>query len=231
MFCIRLHTTPPNSTDQPSNLQTHIIASQSTRRSRAALHNRRHLHLVHVVRTLRRAAAAAAASRLTSGTGYQSGKCASLLDTSNSSRDADDVSIEHNTKRNEIPRRNQHDTTTKDIMACSCGGGALLAALSALALAGSGWNCLATASTTTPPAPAAATPMIVDTQLDRFRIRDICGAANRNLRLYLDYGDGGWVTGYARTHQLEHMVDDFAVSAPPVREPNVEPNAEQCAWK
>lgn len=55
--------------------------------------------------------------------------------------------------------------------------------------------------------------MIVDTQLDRFRIRDICGAANRNLRLYLDYGDSGWVTGYARTHQLEHMVDDFAVSA------------------
>lgn len=58
----------------------------------------------------------------------------------------------------------------------------------------------------------AANTLLIDAQLERFRIRDICSANNRNLRLYLDYADSGWVSGYSRAHQLQHMVNDFAVS-------------------
>lgn len=57
----------------------------------------------------------------------------------------------------------------------------------------------------------AVDAMLIDTQLERLRIHDICNTNTRNIRLYLDHGDSGWVSGYARAHQLEHMVDDFAV--------------------
>lgn len=38
--------------------------------------------------------------------------------------------------------------------------------------------------------------MIIETHWDRFSIKDVCSTENRNLRLYLDYGDNGWVRGY-----------------------------------
>lgn len=44
----------------------------------------------------------------------------------------------------------------------------------------------------------------IDIQLERFRLRDICNVAmthNRNLRLYMDYGDAGLVHGF--THRRE----------------------------
>lgn len=42
---------------------------------------------------------------------------------------------------------------------------------------------------------SSANSMIIDTHWDRFRIQDVCSNENRNLRLYLDFGDHGWVHG------------------------------------
>lgn len=41
-----------------------------------------------------------------------------------------------------------------------------------------------------------ANSLMIDTHWDRFRIQDVCSNENRNLRLYLDFGDRGWVRGY-----------------------------------
>lgn len=43
---------------------------------------------------------------------------------------------------------------------------------------------------------ASTNNIVVDTHWDRFRIQDVCSNENRNLRLYLDYNDRGWVRGY-----------------------------------
>lgn len=55
--------------------------------------------------------------------------------------------------------------------------------------------------------------MLIDMQLERFRLRDICNAqTNRNLRLYMDYGDTGFVRGIARDRRVERPPNGAEVS-------------------
>lgn len=44
----------------------------------------------------------------------------------------------------------------------------------------------------------SAKSIIIDAHWDRFQIRNLCSNDNRNVRLYLDFGDNGWVSGHTQ---------------------------------